>query len=129
MKPGESAEVFENETSKYWFEEDILFVISKKGPPRSFEQQKKETDDFITNLNGKKVCAMIDITHAAPSSPEAREYNKKKLPEIFKAIAFITHTALGRMLINLYLGMRSSPFPTRVFSNENEALSWLQQFR
>jgi hypothetical protein len=126
--PPDSAEIFENENSKYWFDNGILYVISKKGKQLPLSEYKKRTDEFIEKMNGKKVCAIMDISDSTPMSPEAREHNQKTLPQIFKAIAFITRTALGRMLINLYLGLKPSPFPTKVFSNEKDALKWLSEY-
>ncbi|HEX8517213.1 MAG TPA: hypothetical protein VF868_13535 [Bacteroidia bacterium] len=92
------------------------------------EIHKKQSEEFISQLKGRKLCAVIDISNASPTPADHREYNQKVLPEIFKAIAFVTSTALGKMLINLYLGLKPITFPTKVFSNEKEASDWVKQF-
>lgn len=126
MKAPESAEIFETATSKYWFEEGFLCAITKKAPAPPFETVKEQIEKFKKQLDGKKICAVIDITNASPSSREAREHNTKVLPELFKAIAFITGTPLGRIMATMYLGMKPPPFPTKVFSNEEDAKKWIR---
>jgi hypothetical protein len=127
MTPPESAEVFETENSKYWFVGDLLYIVSKPGPEPDLEVQKKRTEDFKKMLGGKKVCAIVDISNASPSSKKSREYNTIELPNIFKAMAFVTKNPLSRMLASLYLGMKPLPFPVKMCSNEEEAHKWIQQ--
>ncbi|HEY0031280.1 MAG TPA: hypothetical protein VGC65_11015 [Bacteroidia bacterium] len=128
MRPPDLAEVFEMTTSKYWFEDGVLYLVTTKVPHPSFELAKAETQSFKKRFKGKKMCAVMDVTDASPSSKEVRDYNTKELPEMFKAIAFITRTALGKMLANLYLGIKPVPFPVKIFSNEEEAKKWIAQF-
>ncbi|MGZ3882839.1 MAG: DUF7793 family protein [Bacteroidia bacterium] len=127
MKPPKSAEVFETPTSTYWFEDGILYAVTRKSEPLPFETQKQQTEAFIKKLNGKKICAVIDVTNASQTSKETREYNLKALPEIFKAMAFITHNAVGKMLAHLYFGFNPLPLPAKVFSNEEEAIEWIKK--
>src|SRR3954471_8495556 len=109
MQPPSSAKINETPGSISWFEDDILYVVTKRGPMEPVENRKKQTDEFIRNLKGKKLCAIIDVTNSSPSNRESREYNTLILPQIFHAIAFIATTALGKMLVNLYLGMKPLP--------------------
>jgi hypothetical protein len=128
MKAPEKAEVFETATSRYWFEGEVLYAVSKKAPPLESQEQEKQTKEFLERLKGKRVCAVLDISNSAPTTKEGRDKNKTLLPKMFKAIAFISHTALGKMVINLYLGLQPMPFPTKVFNNENEAKVWILQY-
>jgi hypothetical protein len=127
MEPSKSAEVFKTPTSTYWFNDGILFIVSKKGPELPLEEQKKQTEAFRQKLDGKKICAIIDVTNASPSSKETREYSTKVLPELFKAIAFVTRSAVGKMMAHLYFGFKPLPFPAKVFSNEKDALEWIKK--
>jgi hypothetical protein len=128
MIPPDSAEVFETETSKYWFVGDLLYIVTKHGPEPDLEIQKKRTEEFKQKLGGKKVCAIVDISHSSPSSKKAREYNTGELPKIFKAMAFVTKNPLSRMLANIYLGVKPLPFPVKMCSCEEEAHKWIQQY-
>jgi hypothetical protein len=128
MKPPESAEVFETATSKYWYEGGILCIITQKAPGLPFDEHKKRMEAFRVSLAGNKICAVMDITNSSITSAKNREYNHHILPEIFKAIAFVSETALGKMLVNLYLGMQPPSFPTKVFSNEKDAKEWVSKY-
>lgn len=126
MKAPASAKVIETPTSTYWFDEGIMYIVTQKGPQLPFEKQKQQTDDFIKSLNGKPICAVIDVTNASQPSKETREYNTRALPQIFKAIAFVTHSAVGKMLAHLYFNFKPLPFPAKVFSSEEEAIEWIK---
>jgi len=128
MKAPDSAEIFETPASTYWFDKEVLFVIAKNAPPLPMQEQVKQTEEFKKKLGGKKICAIMDVTEAAASSRETREYNTRELPTMFKAIAFITRSALGRMLAHLFLGMKPMSFPVKVFSNEQDAREWIKQY-
>jgi hypothetical protein len=128
MEPSKTAEVFETSTSRYWFENNLLFVIGKQGPQPPLEEQKKLTEDFIKKLNGKKICAVMDVTHSSAAPRESREYTSKMMPQMFTAIAFIAKNPVGRMLANLYFSFNPFPFEHKVFSNDEDALKWIRRF-
>jgi len=128
MEPPKSAEVFDTPNSKYWFEGGILFVIAKKGPELSLENQKQQTEDFLKKLGGKKVCAVMDVTNTSPSSRETRDYNTKILPTMFNAIAFVSKKPVGRMIAHLFLGFNPMQFPVKMFADEQDAKAWIKQY-
>jgi hypothetical protein len=128
MEPPKSAEIFESVNSKYWFEGDLLYVISKKTPQPDMETLIKQNEELKKRLGGKKICAIIDVTHASPSSKEAREYNRTEIPKMFKAIAFIITNPVSRMLANLYLGVKPMSFPVKMCTGEEEALEWVKKY-
>lgn len=127
MVPPKSAVVTETKTSTYWFDEEGILYVIGKNENSPFEERKKQTEEFIRMLNGKKICAIMDITQSPPSTREIREYNLKMLPQIFKCAAFVTSSVLGRMLVNLYLGISPLPFPAKIFATEQEAHAWIRQ--
>lgn len=128
MKPPDSAEVFETVNSKYWFDGDILFLISKNAPPGDEETRKNELDEFKKRIGGRKVCAIMDVSEARPSTKEERERNTEILPELFKAIAFIIKNPLTKMLAHIYLGMKPMSFPVKMCTDEKEARKWIKQY-
>jgi hypothetical protein len=128
MRPPSSAILNETPTGIYWYDDGILHVITKRGPEPPLEERKKQTETLISNLRGKKICAIIDITNSTPTDSESREYNARILPEIFCAIAFIATNPLGKILVNIYLGFKPLSFPHKVFSNIEDAREWIMQY-
>jgi hypothetical protein len=126
MQPPVSAEVHETTTSKYWFENGLLYVVSKKAEHPDAKTQEKEIEEFSKRIGNKKVCAIMEVSQSTPSSKEQRERNAELLPQLFKAIAFIIKNPVTRILAHLYLGVTKIPFPVKMFSTEEEAKEWIK---
>lgn len=129
MKPPLNAKVYDWPSSTFWFDEDgILCSISKKTAPQTMEEVIKDVEGFKKIIGDKKVCMLADVTNSSESTREVRNYAAIELPKIIKAIAMISNSALGKMLANLFLSIKSQPYPTKMFNDEAEARQWLKQF-
>lgn len=129
MKPPLNAKVYDWPSSTFWFDEDgILCSISKKTAPQTMEEVIKEVEGFKKIIGDKKVCMLADVTNNSESTREVRNYAAVELPKIIKAIAMVSKSALGKMLANLFLSIKSQPYPTKMFNDETEAREWLKQF-
>jgi hypothetical protein len=129
LKIPENAEVVDTPTSIYWYDESgILYSVSKRAEPLSLEETKAILEEFRSFLRAEKVCMLIDVTNTTESSREVRDYAAAEFPKFVKAIAMISESALGKMLANLFFSLKSQPYPTRMFTNEEDAKAWLQQY-
>lgn len=129
MQAPTNAELIETATSVQWMDENgIICSISKKHPPQSLDETKKEIENWYKRWGNKRHCLLLDITNSSPSSKEVRDYAADELPKMAKAIAMISNSALGRMVANLFFGLKPPPYPTKMFSNEQEAKEWLKQY-
>jgi hypothetical protein len=129
MRPPAHSKIIDTPNSISWFDENgILCSVLKNNPELPINEQKKQFEEFRKEQKGKKVCMLIDITDARPVSKQSRELTAKELPGLIIAMAFISRSALGKMLANLFLGLKVPPYPVKVFSSENEAKEWLKQY-
>ncbi len=71
---------------------------------------------------------LLDVTHSSETNREVRDFAAEELPKITKAIAIVSHSALGKMLANLFFSLNSQPYPVRYFTDEPEARAWLKQY-
>ncbi|HWY11683.1 MAG TPA: hypothetical protein VN026_10180 [Bacteroidia bacterium] len=127
MQPLKSAEVFETATSQYWFDDAlIMYVVTKKGTPPDLSAHKKDIEAFKKRIGNKKICAIMEINDSTPTSKEIRKFNTSELPDLFKAIAFIIKNPLMKMLATLYMGIKTTPFPVKMCSTEEEAKEWIK---
>ena len=125
----ENVEITEWPASITWFGNDgIFYCIYKKGEPRAMAETKQTIETFKKTLNGKKICLLVDVTNSSESSREIRNYAEQELPKFIKAIAMVSDSALGRMLANLFLTLKSQPYPTKMFNNEEDAKKWLKTY-
>ncbi|MES2763073.1 MAG: STAS/SEC14 domain-containing protein [Bacteroidota bacterium] len=125
----QNAKITEWPTSVTWYDENgILYCVYKKGVKRSLNETRETIKEFKRQLNGQKVCMLADVTNSDDSSKEIREYAATELPKFIKAIAMISDSPLGKMLANLFLTLKTQPYPTKVFNTEAEAKEWLKQY-
>jgi hypothetical protein len=124
-----NAKVIELPTSTIWLDDEgILRSISKKAPKQTLEQTRNSLEILKKYINNQKVCMLLDVTNSSEAPREVRDFAAQALPEIAKAIAMISQSALGKMLANLFFSLKSHPYPVKIFNNENEALQWLRQY-
>ncbi len=125
----ENTEVFEFPTSTMWFDENgILCSIAKKFSQLTVEEAKKTMEELRKITGGKKICLLSDSTDSSPINKELRDYLAEVIPEIVKAIAIISRSAVGKMVANLFFSIKKQPYPVKMFSDETEAKEWLKQY-
>lgn len=129
MVPPENIQVFELPTTTMWFDESgILCAVAKKVPLQTVEEAKKTFKEFSKITGGKKICLLSDSTNSSPANKEMRDYAAQVLPEIAKAVAIISRSAVGRMAANLFFSLKKQPYPVKMFMDEIEAKEWLKQY-
>ena len=128
MEPPKNSNVIDFPTSTMWWDEGILCSVAKKAPPQTVEEAKKTIEEFKKITGGKKVCLLSDSTDSTPLSKEMRDYAAEVIPEIAKAIAIISRSAVGKMAANLFFSIKKQPYPVKMFTDENEAKEWLKQY-
>ncbi len=124
-----NAKVYEFTNSDMWFDEDgILWSVSKKAPPQTIEQARKDIERLKSMIGDNKVCMLADVTHSTEITREMREFAAEELPKITKAIAMVSGSALGRMFANLFFSIKSQPYPVKMFNKVEDARTWLLQY-
>ena len=99
MEIPKNAKTHETSTSVAWLDDDgILCSVSKKAPSPSIEQTKKELELFRKHFGEGKFCMLIDITHAASSSKETRDYAAVELNKMVTAIAMVSFCPLPSLI-------------------------------
>ncbi len=129
LTPPAGAAITHTPTSIYWFDGDgILCSITKKAPAPTLEQTKHQLEEFNKIARGRKFCMLLDVTHTVPSAKAVREYAAVELPKLVLAMAMISASPMGRMLANLFFAIKPPSYPCKMFSTENQAKEWLQQY-
>lgn len=129
MAPPPGVKVYDQPTSFMWFDENgILCSVAKKVPAQTVEEAKKNMVTFLEITGGKKVCLLSDNTDSPPANKEMRDYAAEVIPEIVKAVAILSRSALGKMAANLFFALKKQPYPVRFFDNEKDAKEWLKQY-
>jgi hypothetical protein len=128
MHPPVNAKIYEGELASFWFDEDGILCAVSKGVFRTLEKQKANYD-FIRKITGnKRVCLLADNTITYTQDDSTREYSATEMPKLFKAMAVMSRTAIGKAASHLFLFFQGQPVPIRNFDNEKEAKEWLRQY-
>ncbi|MEX0685501.1 MAG: STAS/SEC14 domain-containing protein [Balneolales bacterium] len=130
LKPPPHTEVFEMPIATIWLdkEEGIYCGISKSGEQRTPEFMQKNIELFKDYIGDRKICILLDVTNASEISRETREFSAREFPKLFKAIAMMSNSSFGKMIANLFFTIKPQPYPTKMFTNEEEARAWLRQY-
>jgi hypothetical protein len=130
MTPPSNVEIHEHPTSTWWIEENgILCSVSKKNAPElSREQSIAQFEDLKRITGDARLCLLLDITYARPGKREDRDFAAEELNKIVKAMAFVSNSALGKMVANVFFNLKPPPYPVKMFTSEQEAREWLRQY-
>lgn len=78
---------------------------------------------------GRAYCNIIIMKKFVQCGAEARKYSASEENNIYTiADAFVTKSEALRIVGNFYIRFDKPTRPTRLFSNEGEALKWLRTF-
>lgn len=117
MVPPKEAKVYDLPTTIMWFDDGILCSVAKKVAPQTVEEAKKTMVEFNRITGSKKVCLLSDSTDSLPIDKEMRDYAAEVMPQVAKAIAIMSRSALGKMSANLFFALNKQPYPVRFFND------------
>jgi hypothetical protein len=122
-------EVNESPSGYWWIKNNILYSLGKKDAVRpAKEDEEKLLEDFKKAMGNKKMCMILDITYAKPSAREDRDRAAEELANLVKAMAMVSESPLGRMVANLFFGLKPPSYPVKMFSNVKDAEEWIKQY-
>jgi hypothetical protein len=127
MTPPPNAPLVETVLGTVWLEGEILCDVKKRAP-QTLANMQQHLDAISHLLQGRKVCLLVEVSHLDPPDKRARDYATFEMPKHFRAIAGIGASPLARMIANLFMALKGEAVPTRLFSNEAEARSWLKKY-
>ncbi|MDX5417985.1 MAG: hypothetical protein LPK09_02130 [Hymenobacteraceae bacterium] len=73
--------------------------------------------------------SLFDITKVKQSTKEARDYMANEGNAGVAASAILVSSPMVKMAANFYIKVNKPKNPTRMFTDRNEAVEWLKQFK
>jgi hypothetical protein len=130
MIPNDAAVVEERKNDFIWFDDkDVLYSVPKDNVEDvTMEESLDEIRLWEERVGDKKYCMISVVNPHAKSSKEQRDWAAEVLPKYVTAIALISNSALGRMAIKLFVGLRPPTYPLKVFKDYESAKEWLDQY-
>ena len=107
----------------------IMYVRISSEENESVELVKKMVGKMGEMVNYKQVPLLASHDATAMPGKENREYwAKKEACPYSKADAFLINSIVLKLIANFYLKFNKPERPTRMFTNEKEAIKWLRTF-
>lgn len=91
-------------------------------------EEARAVDAEIKALDRGKVRCLVDLRDVDTIDRPAREYFMNQNPH-YRAVAMLAGSASTRMLANFFLGLKRGAIPVRMFTDEADAVAWLQAQR
>lgn len=78
---------------------------------------------------GSRRGLVVDISDLRTMTRDARAYfTHKDHAEFLYAVALVVRSLISRAIGNFFLGLNKPEVPTRLFTNDEDALAWLRTF-
>lgn len=112
------------------FQDDVLYVKMKEGVNLGQPEMEELLRQAVEFTSPNKYFAVIDTTSPYDSSLEARNfYAESEYSKYRYADAFIVNSLPMRLLVNFFITFNKPKIPSKMFNNEESALSWIQSLK
>jgi hypothetical protein len=120
---------FENDYAKFWIEAGVVFFVYKDNSSIDLNAAKQIVNDRI-QFQGKVAYPIYcDIRGMKKADKAARDFLAKEGSSYTKGVAIIVDSPMTKIIGNFYLGLNKPTTPTKMFTDKQEALAFLKQFK
>ena len=117
-------------TSINWIQNGILFSKNTGDEKITLDEAKTITSAF-RKLSPVPLPLLVDLAIPKGQTREAREYFAKDPThlETYTAVGLLISNPISKVLANFFLGLNKPDRPTKLFTNIEEAVLWLSEFK
>ncbi len=120
---------YSGEVIDMWFEEGILIGMYKVENV-DLNVAKLATQERLAFIKGTAYPCLADYTKVKSTSKDARDFfATEESSSLMTSLAVLTDSNLGKVIVNFYLQISKPKFPTKLFTDREEALTWLKKFK
>jgi hypothetical protein len=119
---------FENEYASFWIEAGIVYFVYKPNTVVSIEAARKIVEDRVRFQDREDFPIYCDIRGMKSADKEARNYLAKEGSSYTRAVAVVVDSPMSKIIGNIYLGLNKPITPSRLFTDEKDAVEYLKQF-
>jgi hypothetical protein len=87
-------------------------------------KEAKQITDMVRAFGHGPVPVLVDMRHLAKADRPAREHFSSPEAEA-TAVALLVASSVSKVVANFVIGFQRMPVPTRMFTDEAAAVSWL----
>lgn len=122
------AETFESEIAVLWLGADGILYSSSKSPRRTVENISANIALVKRITGGRKMPLLVYLTPSPVPDKQTRDFVAKELPNTYSAMAMISGSGLGAVIMNFIFGLKPPAIPMKSFSDVEKAKAWLRDY-
>ena len=121
-------ELIKGEIADYRFDESGILYSYSKSIQRTVTNIS-ENVELVKQITGNKRVPLLIYLFNSPMPDKAtRQFSTEQLPLVYKAMAMVSDSGLGKLIMNVLFKLKKPPIPMKSFSNDIEAREWLIQY-
>jgi hypothetical protein len=106
-------------------ERGFIHAVMRQGCEMALSDAR-ENVAAIYGLGGKRMPVLVDMRGVRSQTREARQYFEgPEAEQATLAVALLIGSPVSRMLANFFVRLSTQRIPTRLFTDEDEAIRWL----
>ncbi|RDY57827.1 hypothetical protein [Flagellimonas nanhaiensis] len=117
-----------NEYAEYIQHDGIVCITYKNGISINLDAAVKIVEDRLLFQEGDPFPVLCDIRGVREVDKSARDYLAMEGSLLIKAVAFIVEPPLSEILSKFYLKTSNPPIPTELFTENSEAMNFLNKY-
>lgn len=114
-------------TGLTWLDKSgIIIAVANEHELHTLKDAQENHAITMALSHGIRRPFLIDMTKVKSMSREARAFYAGPEPsKALNAVAIVTHSNIGKLVANFFLGLTKPQLPTRLFTNTDSAIKWL----
>lgn len=128
---GKNTGIKSNDTNyvTMFVENGIFYMCYKSLELLEINIAKTIVQDRLAFKKGIFYPSLFDIREVKQSTKEARDYMANEGNDLVLASAILVSSPVLRMMANFYIMVNKPKNPTRMFTDKDGAVEWLNQFK
>jgi len=128
MSANPPGEKFTGPFGTYWFDDDGILNSSSNSVRRTLEAARENIALIKRMTQNRPVCLLVHVKYSPKPDRATRDLVSKELPNLYKAMAMVSPSGVGKLIMTVLFALKPPPIPMKTFSNELAAKKWLQKF-
>lgn len=120
---------YENAYAQFWVKDAILFFKYKSNITLDLTVAKQVVADRIYFQNENVYPVLCDVRGILNSDKAGRDYVAHSGSLLTSAVGILVHEKVLYTMSSFYLEISKPSVPTQIFTDENDALTYLNQFK
>lgn len=109
-------------------EDDMFKMIYKPLDLLDLDTAKLIVEKRIAFKEGKSYPSLFDIRAIKSTSKDARDYMANEGNQLVVASSLLVNSSVTKMIGNFFVSVSKPSNPTRLFTDEEKAIEWLEQY-